>query len=362
MRNTRGNVRRRLATIMVLGMVFVGLLANAPLVRAADEPQFGIRPATPNADPQTSNYFVIKALNGETIKDAILVANPGTVPVKVLLYPVDATSGQNGGAVYLSDADARKDVGAWIKLEATAIEVPPQKQTTVNFTIDVPVGVSPGQHLGGIAAQLDRPKEANTQGGTSFGITTVTRAVTAVLVNIGDTAVAPSLRITGAQVTDVDGLPTLTLSLNNDGTTLLKSRGDVTMLDATGKPVLTSQLTIDTLLPQTTVAYPVQAEPPSQPGTYRVRATLDFGGSAPAVFEGPVVVRVRPTATPIVGAPAGRARPTPVASTPAAVISDASKGGISPTTLLIFGLGGALVAAVAGLTVVSVRSKSRKQQ
>ena len=102
----------------------------------------------------------------------IIVANPGTVPIKVQMYPMDAMSGQKGGAIYLSDADPKKDVGAWIKLEATEVDVPPQKQTTVNFTIDIPAGVSVGQHLGGIAAQLEQPNDASTPGGTSFGITT----------------------------------------------------------------------------------------------------------------------------------------------------------------------------------------------
>ncbi len=251
-------------------MLLLGMLASLLSAQAADEPQFGIRPANPSADAATSGYFTLKAQAGETLKDAVVVANPGTVPVKVALYPVDATSGQGGGAVYMGSTDPRKGVGAWITLEATTVEVAPQKQETIPFTLAVPNGTRASQYLGGIAIQLDRGTSAATQQAGSFGVTTVTRALTAVLVNVGEIAATPSLHIMGAQVADVDGLPTLTLSVQNDGATLVKSHGDVTMTDAAGKTVLSSQLTLDTLVPQTTIAYPIQEEPPTALGTYHV--------------------------------------------------------------------------------------------
>lgn len=357
-------MKRWAITLTASALMLVSLLAQIPTVGAADEPQFGIRPATPGADPTTSGYFTIKAQSGETVKDALIVANPGTVPVKVLLYPVDATTGQGGGAVYMSSADPRKNVGSWIKLENAEVTVPPQKQTTVNFTIDVPAGVPVGQHLGGIAAQLDRGTPSATQGQTSFGVTTITRAVSAVLVNIGDIAAAtPSLRINGAQVSDVDGLLTLTLAVQNDSGVLVKSKGEVTMTDAAGKTVLTNQITLDTIVPGTTINYPVQAEPPALPGTYRVRATLDFGGGAHAVFEGPVTVSIRPTATPIVGAPAGRVRPTAPAGVVAPTVAAAeSKGGSSPLVLILGVIIGGFAIVSIGLVTMLARSRKRAQR
>lgn len=340
-------------------MLFPVMLVWLSPVQAADEPQFGIRPANPNAGGAPSNYFTLKALAGETLRDAVVVANPGSTPITIALYPVDATTGQNGGAVYMSDTDPRKDVGAWITLETTTIEVQPQKQATVPFTVTIPNATRAGQHLGGIAAQLDRGRSAATQQAGSFGITTVTRALTAVLVNIGDAAPTPSLRIMGAQIADVDELPTLTLSVHNDGTALVKSHGDVTVTDAAGKVVLTSQLTLDTLVPQTTIAYPVQADPPTVPGTYRVRAMLDFGGSAPAVFEGSVVVTARPTATPVSVAN-GRTRPTQAAA-PAATSEPGKSGGeVSLIAAILGGAIGAFSVLAIGLGLFIARSRKRR--
>jgi len=239
-RKERHNLRGGILPIMLL----LGLLASLSMVQAADEPQFGIRPANPSADAATSGYFTLKAQAGDTLKDAVIVANPGTVPIKVALYPVDATSGQGGGAIYMGSTDPRKGVGAWITMDKAVVDVAPQKQETVPFTITVPKETRASQYLGGIAIQLDRGTSAATQEAGSFGVTTVTRALTAVLVNVGEIAATPSLHIIGAQVADVDGLPTLTLSVQNDGATLVKSHGDVTMTDAAGKTVLSSQLTL----------------------------------------------------------------------------------------------------------------------
>ena len=352
--------RRNLIGAIFSSLLLMGMLTSLSSVYAADEPQFGIRPANLGADAATSGYFTLKAQAGETLKDAVIVANPGTVPIKVALYPVDATSGRGGGAVYMGGADPRKGVGAWITLEATTVEVAPQKQETIPFTLTVPKETRASQYLGGIAIQLDRGAVTATQEAGSFGVTTVTRALTAVLVNVGEVTTMPSLRIAGAQVTDVDGLPTLTLSVQNDGATLVKSHGDVTITDATGKTVLTSQLTLDTLIPQTTIAYPVQEEPPTTPGAYHVHATLDFGGNAPAVFDGPVVVTARPTAAP--AAPSGRARPTAAAAPVAVGASAKGSGGISPLVAVLSGLIGAFAVIVVGLIALLARSRQRSSR
>jgi hypothetical protein len=367
----------RVPAMIVPFFLLLGMLASGGTVRADDAPQFGIRPATPGADPASSGYFILKAQPGTTLHDAVVVANPGTVPVKMLLYPVDASTSQAGGAAYMSNSDPRKDVGAWITLEQNEVDVAPQKQVTVGFTIAVPKETRGGQRLGGIAAQYE-PGATSAAAATGrpqsggFGITTVTRALTAVLLTIGDTPLVPSLKITGAQVAQVEGLPTLTLGIQNDGTALVKPKGAVTVTDATGATVMSNQFAIDTLVPQTTIAYPVQADPPATPGTYKVHATLDFGGSTPAVYDGSFVIAAQPTPTAV---PVGRARPgqattaaganasSGAANAPGATSSVPAPagGGMSPLVPILSGLAGALAIAVVGLGVMMVRSRKRQQ-
>ena len=359
----RGNERtRRVRAIIVPLIVFVGMTMGGVAVRADETPQFGIRPAAPGADPASSTYFILKGKPGETLHDSVVVANPGAVPVKLLVYPVDAATGQNGGAVYMNNTDPRTDVGAWIKLETPAVEVAPQQQVSIGFTLAIPQGTRGGQHLGGIVAQYQQaptPATAASGGGQNagFGITTVTRALTAVLLNVGDDPGTPSLKVTGAQIADVDGLPTLTITMQNDGGILIKPHGDVTVTDAAGKQVLVNQISLDTVVPQTTIAYPIPADPPSVPGTYKVHVAIDFGGGAPAIYDGSLVVSVKVTATPSSGrSRLGQATAVAAAST---VPASPSRGGISPLVIALGGLGGAFVIVTTVLVVVLARSRKR---
>src|SRR4051812_23407988 len=114
MRYLQGQGKHWLRAVAVSLVLLIGIIAGVTSAAADDTPQFGIRPANPDASG--GGYFVLKAQLGQTLEDAIVVANPGTVPIKVGLYPVDSMSGQNGGAVYLGNSDPRKDVGAWITL------------------------------------------------------------------------------------------------------------------------------------------------------------------------------------------------------------------------------------------------------
>jgi hypothetical protein len=372
----RGNRWFGRVPAMIVPLVFLlGMLTSGIAVRADDAaPQFGIRPANPGADPASSGYFILKAQPGATLRDAVVIANPGTVPVKMILYPVDAATGQNGGAVYMTNNEPRKDVGAWITLEQTTVDVPPQQQATVGFTISVPPETRAGQHLGGIAAQYvaDASSAPSGSQGGGFGIKTVTRALTAVLLTIGENPPAPSLKITGAQIAQVDGAPTLTLGIQNDGSALVKPKGVITVTDKAGATVLSNQFALDTLVPQTAISYPIQADPPAVPGTYKVHATLDFGGSTPAVYDGAFVVAAQ-SAT--IAVPSGRARgsqATVIASSGTAngatnasgtmgiSAVPASGSSTSPLIPILSGLAGALAVAVLGMGIVMVRSRKRR--
>jgi len=116
-------------------------------------------------------------------------------------------------------------------------------------------------------------------------------------------------------------------------------------------------------VPQTTIAYPIQQEPPATLGTYQVHATLDFGGNAPAVFDGPVVITARPTAAP--AAPSGRTRSTAAAlpaAAPAVVSTPAQRGGLSPLVAVLGGLIGAFVVVLIGVVFLLTRSRKRPTQ
>jgi hypothetical protein len=289
--------QHRIITSIIAILLFFSLICIPYIAKADDKPQFGIKPASVGSTTTSKGYFVLKGQPGETLNDTVVVQNPGTVPVKLQVYPIDATTGQKSGLTYLAQNDPRMDVGSWVILEKESVDILPQQQVQIPFKLNIPKDALPGQHVGGIAVQLAAEptisENVKSQTGASFGVTTVTRALTAVQINVGGTADIPSLKINQAQITEFNKQPSLTLALQNDGTSLIKPKGEVTLTDTTGNPVMTNKLALDTFLPQDSINYPVPGKLPA-PGIYKVHASLDFGGSAPAVYDGQVEVKAPP--------------------------------------------------------------------
>ena len=208
------------------------------------------------------------------------------------MVPVDASSNQNSGPYYFEKDTQQRDVGSWIILEKEQIQLAPKQQTTLKVTLNIPKDTKAGQHLGGIVVQEATTTTSNNTTDTaepkqsSFGVKTISRVVMPVLVNVGAIP-APSLKIKSTGVNQVvNASPVLTLMLQNDGGSLIKPKGDILVTDNAGTTVLSQSLSLDSIIPGTSINYPVQANLPKVPGTYKVHASLDFGGTAPAVYDG----------------------------------------------------------------------------
>lgn len=361
--------RRNLISVVSLISLLVALLAGTTLVQAGDSAKFGIRPATTGAENTKSGYFILKGEPGKTLRDAIVVANNGPTTLKLQVYAVDATTSQQGGAAYLNVGEPSREVGSWIKLEASEVEVAPNKQMTIPFTITIPSQVRGGQHLGGIAVQLADGADATASSGSpqaGFGITSLTRGLTAVLINVGEATGNASLRINGAQIIQVDGQPTLSLALQNDGNSLIKPKGEVSITNTSGKTIVTNQLALDTFVPQTSINYHLSLDQLTTAGTYNLHASLDFGGNAPAIFDGPLVIEAKPQAANKTASSATNPVATVVSSSAPALannavaISQASSDGNNGMLIpILLGVCATLLLVTVGLVGVVVRSRKR---
>ncbi len=293
---SKRSIFRSLWSIIALGLL-ISIIVIQPIARAEDKPQFGIRPAKVGTATTSKGYFVLNGQPGETISDTVIIANPGNVPVKLQLYPVDATTAKQSGLDYSAQTDPSKDVATWVTLDTTRIELLPKNQFSVSFKIAIPKNALSGQHVGAISAQLEdtsnSPNGSTNSSDANMSVKTITRTLLAVQVNVGGAADIAALKINGVEITDFNSQPALTLNLKNDGTGLIKPKGAVTLTDQTGKTVINTQLALDSFLPRDSIAYPVPGDLPG-PGTYKVHASLDFGGSAPAVYDGQVEVKSQP--------------------------------------------------------------------
>ena len=138
----------------------VTLLAT-PADAAGGQASFAVKPVLFDpALPATKSYFILRAKPGDVISDKVTVVNTGKSSGTAYLYAVDATTGQTSGAVYLSRQSPRHDVGRWTRLARAQVTLAPGASTIVPFTIRVPAGARPGDHLAASSPRTPRSRAA----------------------------------------------------------------------------------------------------------------------------------------------------------------------------------------------------------
>ena len=216
--------------------------------------QFSIRPTAPGSDASgAAPYFVLDLKPGATLQSKARITNTGTASGSVALYPVDATTGQTSGVVYRSQTDPRTDVGGWMTVSASHVTLAPGKSQVVSFTVTVPTSARPGQHVGGLVAE-NLAVQGGADGNVQINIQHL--SIVAVQVNLPGQQMQ-QLEATGIRAGGQQGYQILYLSLRNSGTQMLKPSGTLQVTDTKGRQLKQMKLTLDTVLPQTAIAYPV---------------------------------------------------------------------------------------------------------
>jgi hypothetical protein len=264
---------------IALGAVTV--LASVAWPAAAESaagPTFALKPAS----PAKLGYFVLRGRPGATFRGKVRVINVGSEAGRTKLYAVDATTGQTSGAVYRSRQEPRRGVGEWTSLKTGAIQLGPGQSRVVPFSVRVPSGASPGQHLGGIVAQRSISTSSSgsaTQGADgTFKVRIQELSVIALQVNLpGPRRVKMSL--SGIEVGDQPGHQSLLLGIGNPGNVLLKGRGSLKVVNSGGRLVKSQRFDLDTFVPGTHVDFPVYVRGKAlRPGRYRGTVTIGYRG------------------------------------------------------------------------------------
>ncbi len=261
----------------ILGVSLVGTLGSSIAHADSGQANFALQPVLFDpSNPLTESYFIFDSKPGTVITSRVRVTNSGTASGSAILYPVDATTGQTSGAVYLNQNDPRKDVGAWIKLGVQQVTLNPGQSQVVSYQVTIPGTVRPGQHLGGIVAE-NLAQSSSPQSNSAIQIKVKNLTIVAVQVNLPGAPVE-QLAGTGVQAGGDNGYQRLLLGLSNTGTVMLKPEGTLQVTDAQGQVVKTMSLKLDTFLPQTAINYPIAITGQALgAGDYQATLTLTYG-------------------------------------------------------------------------------------
>jgi hypothetical protein len=274
-RLTLGAVRRhRLTGLCALATVALSAASLVPApVASAQGAVFSITPA------KREPYFIFHTSPGGVVSGQVRIVNVSASAGQVALYPVDATTGQTSGAVYLSAQAQRRGVGRWLSLSTSILTLGARQHRVVSFSVRVPPGSSAGQHLGGLVAAPLKPQStrATTRGRNTFHVNIQEISIVAVQVDLPGPA-RQQMVISDLVASGRPGYQTLLIGLGNTGNTLVKGTGRITVSRAGGGRVLQRSFPLDTFVPQTRIAFPVYVRGPRLPaGSYVAEVVITYG-------------------------------------------------------------------------------------
>ncbi len=253
------------------------VLSISGIARAASFGGLGIFPANPDPKvPLSNSWFIYNLVPGEEKKDAVVIQNTSEESLSAKIYPVDATTTKDGAFALLNESDPKKDVGAWIDLPVTKINLSPGESREVPFTINIPGSAKVGSHLGGIVLENLKTKEGK-------GVDVVTRVGVRIYQTVPGNLVRLldltdlSWKLTGDKVN-------LMFNLENRGNVHLDVIGKVEFINQlTGKKVAEEEADLRTITPEKPTEVPYVWEKTPLLGSYVARVTIDYGNEAEVI-------------------------------------------------------------------------------
>ena len=280
----------RVSTILLVA-VSIGLLGLvSPAGASADsEIAFSIQPlaGTPAA---AKGYFVVPADPGGQVTQTVSMRNTSDKTIEVRVAAVDASTGPYGGASYGTPGEPVKQMGAWIALPLSSIRLGAGEARDIDFVISVPADAAPGDHLAGLAAWIAARSEESSaaQSGQAGAVVTVqTRRLVAVQVVVPGPA-EPEIVIAGVTAAARPNGMNLEIAISSPGGLLTNGNGTIELPDAG----FTQDFALDTFVPGTTIAYPIQWKTAPKVGTYPAHVILHYGdqGAKTAEWSGEFAV------------------------------------------------------------------------
>lgn len=336
-------------TALGLAVLLSALTAASTSTAAAD----GADEVLLSVQPLDMEKFDLTAKPGGRIELAAVIANDGEEAIDALTYVGDVYTLHNGGLGVRNHDEPSSGVASWVDYPTETLTLEPDKPIQRMFTVIVPDNVAPGEYFARLIIQNAEPVGGDPDEG-GFQLRQIIRRTTSIRIEVpGDWSSAITIG-GGAHVLFAEQ-SAITFDVANTGTTRLDPHGNLTVWDADGAPALERPVTLDTFFPNTASISEIVLDEPLPSGSYTAELTLVDDATGASASSGIVTIDVPVIeAAPVSEQPAAEGVSPQPAQSP---VLASSTGGISVTTLLLIGIGG----AVGGAAVVLLASRLRRQ-
>ena len=257
---------------------------------------WSIQPSTAHGPTGRPSFIYTNITAGSTLRSYVGVTNYSAFPVTFSIYAADGVNTPDGGFDVLPAGRKSVGVGLWTTLAKTQVKVPAGVEENIPFVIKVPVNATPGDHFGGIVAQVSTSTAKKT--GAKFLLDR--RVGTRIYLRVAG-ALHPILSVEhvgisyrGTMNPVGSGTATVNYTVRNTGNVALASPQVVAVTSLFGTLATVSARPVVNLLPGQSDHFTVVAKgiPPAGPITAHV--TLVPG--EPKGTTTPPVVKLEPAA------------------------------------------------------------------
>lgn len=222
---------------------------------------------------------------GATHTQAVVLTNPGSAPVRVRTTIADWHLSEDGAPQFQDPLDGRPYAAAsWVRFAPPEFRLEAGKQGTVRFTVAVPADAPPGGYRTGLLFEF--LPEAPERSARGRQVILRSRIATLIYVNVGQPPAA--VEMLNLQVRGTAKHTQIVAALRNSSRRTVRTRGTLTVSDASGLAVARIGVPDIPVLPESERELAVRAADALEallPGDYTVELTLDLGMSALLVGE-----------------------------------------------------------------------------
>ncbi len=287
--------RRLRLVLALLFLVLAALGASQGLSQAAmaaapaPQGQLGIKllqvPASEANDPRALEYIIDRLAPGTVIHRKFSVANLGSTPLHVSVYPAAATI--SNGTFQFAGGHTQNDMTTWVSISRGTLTIAPHRNATLTATVAVPRTAPSGSQYGVIWAQVSSSGSGNVK--------LVSRVGIRLYLSIGAGGAPPANFTLGTPTASraSAGAPVIHVPVHNTGGLALDVKGTIRLTGGPGGVTAGpfSASTIVTIAPGQSApdTFKLSSSLPNGPWqatftmvsgllTKTVKATLDFSG------------------------------------------------------------------------------------
>jgi len=247
------------------------------------------------------------AVSGKPYSGSLVLKNAGTVKTRVRAELLDLYVDEGTTPQFVANAPAEAEFScrSWLSVNPMELEVGPQSQVLVRYSVRVPASATERSYHCAIGF-LTLPPVLESSG---TGMRTAVRMIAAVYPIVGKppiTGVIKDLKL--EPVTSQSGtIWRAVVVMENSGLMLYRPSGSLDVVDSTGKVVESQKLASFPAFPKRQQRYVLALKTALIPDTYTLRASIEVGGE---IQQASVAVKAEAPEPPAIAAPSAPEEPS----------------------------------------------------